>query len=101
MKDEYTAQENPATYSRSTSTSFSIEMNSKRYVKSISLSDKTHERVLFEGDLGMLQELSFVEGDILEFTGVNGVLRIDVSEKQLHQVLTSNQESFNSAEEGR
>lgn len=69
------------------STSFSVEIKSKRYVKSISISDEAHERVLFEGDLGVLQELSLVEGDVLEFTGVNGILRIDVAEEQLHQVL--------------
>ena len=70
------------------STTFSIEIKSKRHVKSISISDEAHERVLFEGDLGVLQELSLVEGDVLEFTGVNGILRIDVTEEQLHQVLT-------------
>ena len=56
--------------------SFSVEMKSKKFVKSISISDEAHERVLFEGDLGELQELSLVEGDVLEFLGVNGVLRI-------------------------
>jgi hypothetical protein len=70
------------------STSFSVEITSKRHVKTISLSDEAHERVLFEGDLGELRELSLVEGDVLEFTGVNGILRINVAEEQLHQALT-------------
>ena len=69
------------------STSFSVEITSKRHVKTISLSDEAHEPVLFEGDLGALRELSLVEGDILEFTGVNGILRIDVAEEQLRKVL--------------
>ena len=30
---------------------FSVEMDSKRYVKSISISNEAHERVLFEGDI--------------------------------------------------
>ena len=66
---------------------FSVEMKSKRYVKSISISDEAHDRVLFEGNLGELQELSHVEGDVLEFVGVNGVLRVAVTEEQLRKAL--------------
>lgn len=66
---------------------FSVEMKSKRYVKSISISDESHDRVLFEGNLGELLELSFVEGDVLEFVGVNGVLRVAVTEEQLRKSL--------------
>ena len=62
-------------------------MRSKRYVKSISISDETHDRVLFEGNLGELLELSHVEGDVLEFVGVNGVLRVAVTEEQLLKAL--------------
>jgi len=67
--------------------SFSVEMRSKRYVKSISISDEAHDRVLFEGNLGELRELSLAEGDVLEFIGVNGVLRIGLTEEQLLKML--------------
>ena len=67
--------------------SFSVEMKSKRHVKSISISDEAHDRVLFEGNLGELTELSLVEGDVLEFTGVNGVLRVTITEEQLRKTL--------------
>ena len=67
--------------------SFSVEMKSKRHVKSISISDETHDRVLFEGSLGELLELSLVEGDVLEFIGVNGVLRVGLTEGQLRETL--------------
>jgi hypothetical protein len=40
--------------------SFSVEMKSKRHVKSISISDEAHDRVLFEGSLGELLGLSLV-----------------------------------------
>jgi len=70
------------------SSSFSVEITSKKHVKNISISDEAHERVLFEGDLGELQELSLVEGDVLEFTGVYGILRIGVTDEQLQQVLS-------------
>ena len=66
---------------------FSVEMKSKRYVKSISISDEAHDRVLFEGNLGELLELSIAEGNVLEFVGVNGVLRVAVTEEQLRKVL--------------
>ena len=66
---------------------FSVEMESKRHVKSISISDEAHDRVLFEGNLGELLELSIAEGNVLEFVGVNGVLRVAVTEEQLRKAL--------------
>jgi len=79
---------------------FSVEMNSKRHVKSISISDESHDRVLFEGNLGELLELSIVEGDILEFVGVNGIFRIGITEEQLQKVLTKHRKSSLSSEVG-
>lgn len=65
----------------------SVEMKSKRYVKSISISDETHDRVLFEGNIGEMLELSLLEGDVLEFVGANGVLRVAITEEQLRRTL--------------
>jgi hypothetical protein len=81
--------------------SFSVEMNSKKHVKSISISDEAHDRVLFEGNLGELLELSIAEGDVLEFIGVNGVLRVGLTEEQLRKALKVDRKSSLSAEEGR
>lgn len=67
---------------------FSVEMNSKKFVKSISISDNTHDRVLFEGNLGELRELSHADGNVLEFIGDNGIFRIDLTEEQLQKILT-------------
>jgi len=66
---------------------FSVEMMSKKHVKSISISDEAHDHVLFEGNLGELVELSLAEGDVLEFVGVNGILRVAVTEEQLRKAL--------------
>ena len=66
---------------------FCVEMRSKRHVKSISISDEAHERVLFEGNLGELLEASLVEADVLEFIGVNGVLRVGLTMEQLRKTL--------------
>lgn len=66
---------------------FSIEINSKKYVKNISISDEAHDRVLFEGDLGELLEISLMEGNVLELVGANGVLRVGLTEEQLRKAI--------------
>lgn len=68
--------------------SFSIEMKSKKHVKSISISDEAHDLVLFEGYLGELEGLSMIEGAAIEVKGANGTLRIDISEDELRKMLT-------------
>jgi hypothetical protein len=67
---------------------FSIEMKSKKFVKRISLSNESRERVLFEGSLGELVDLSLVEGAVLKVEGASGVLRIDMSENELRKALS-------------
>jgi len=66
---------------------FAIEMKPKKHAKHISLSDESHEHVLFEGFLGELEELSMIEGAVLEVRGANGVLRMDLSEDELCKML--------------
>ena len=72
---------------------FSIEMKSKKHVRHISVSNESHDRVLFEGSLGELEELSMVEGAVLEVKGANGVLRIDLSEDELRKMLFQKKEA--------
>ena len=79
---------------------FSVEMKSKTCVKSISISDEARDRVLFEGNLGKLMKIALVEGDVLELVGVNGVLRVDVSEEQLSEALEAYRRSSPSSEVG-
>jgi len=78
---------------------FSVEMKSKQNVKNISISDEAHDRVLFEGDLGELLELS-LESDVLELVGVNGVLRVVLTKEQLMKVLKRDRETSLSSEVG-
>jgi hypothetical protein len=66
---------------------FTVEMRSKNHVRSISISDEARDRVLFEGDLGVLEELVMVEGGMLEVRGTNGVLRVELSREELVNVL--------------
>ncbi|MFQ6065490.1 MAG: hypothetical protein ACE5L6_08450 [Candidatus Bathyarchaeia archaeon] len=60
---------------------FSMEMKSKKHVRHISVSNESHDHVLFEGPIGELEELSMVEGAVLKAMGANMVLRIHLSEK--------------------
>jgi len=66
---------------------FSVEMKSKRHVKSISISDDTRDLVLFEGNLGEFRDLSVSDGDVLELIGENGVLRLSVTREQLQRAI--------------
>ena len=80
----------------------SIEMQSKQYVKTITLSNQTYTRVLFEGNLGELIDVSLVEGDILEVTGTQGILRLDLTREQLLTALEDKDRMANpNAEVGR
>ena len=62
--------------------SFSIEMDSKKHLDHVSLTDKS-EGVLIKGTLGGLVDVSHEEGVMLEITGEHGVLRIDLTEEEL------------------
>jgi hypothetical protein len=66
----------------------SIEMISKKYVKEISLSNESRNRVYFKGFLGDIVELSFINGGMLEIKGVNGTFRIDLSTEELNTMIT-------------
>jgi hypothetical protein len=66
---------------------FSIELKSKEFLRNIVISNRTGETVLVEGFLGELEELSLVEGAMLELRGNNGVLRMDLKEGELKRLL--------------
>jgi hypothetical protein len=63
-------------------------MKSKKYVKSIAISNEARDRVLFEGALGRLERLSMIEGEVLEILGTKGVLRIDLNEDELRKIFS-------------
>ena len=67
---------------------FSVEMKSKSNVRSISISDETHDRVLFEGDLGDLEEVAFIGGGMLEVRGSNGVLRVELGQEETEKLMS-------------
>jgi hypothetical protein len=65
---------------------FSIETKSRKHIKSVILKNSDYEPVLIEGDLGDIDSLSLIEGRALEVVGSNGVLRIELDEKQLREL---------------
>lgn len=72
---------------RDQSYTFSVDINSKKHVKNISISDKAHDRVFFEGNLGGLVSLSIIDG-LLELEGNYGVLRMTMSKELLERALS-------------
>jgi hypothetical protein len=66
---------------------FSIEMASKTHLYKLEVTDGPKEQVLIEGELGRNISVELVEGIMLQITGENGVLRIDLSEGDLKGVL--------------
>ena len=65
---------------------FSIELNSRKYLKNIILSNGTDERVTLEGTLGELVEARFEEGVLLQVVGSEGILRVDLCEGEIKEV---------------
>lgn len=71
---------------------FSIELSSKTYVRHLTVSDTSPDRVFFEGSLGQLKALTLIEGRTLKIQGVHGVLRVDLCEADIQDMLTKPQE---------
>ena len=63
---------------------FSIELNSKRHVKNVTLNDGP-ESVLIEGTIGQLHSAAFTDGLVLEVVGDKGVLRINLTQDEIKQ----------------
>jgi len=66
---------------------FSIELKSKDYVKRVAIPNEAGDNVLIEGFLGELKELGLVEGVMLQIRGAYGILRMDLKEKELKELL--------------
>jgi hypothetical protein len=71
---------------------FTAEISSKRYVKNVSISNEAHDRVLFEGVFGELQEVYMVDDSVLEIKGTEGTLRIDVTKQELARIFEKRQD---------
>jgi hypothetical protein len=70
---------------------FSVELNSKRNLKNVTLANGSSDSVLVEGTIGELLYATFKEGVILEVVGKNGVLRVDLRENEIQTPDEENQ----------
>jgi hypothetical protein len=68
--------------------SFSIELKSKEFLRNVTIANSIEKTVLIEGFLGELEEVSLVEGALLELRGSNGILRVDLKEEELKKLLS-------------
>jgi len=71
---------------------FSVEIDSKKHLSNVSISNNSRERVLIEGFLGEFSEIEMIENALIQFKGVYGVLRIDLSKDELWQKLRARTE---------
>jgi hypothetical protein len=62
-------------------------MSSKDHVYKIYVSDEPRGEVLFEGELGELNEIEFTDGIMLKLSGDKGTFRIDLTEGELSKGL--------------
>jgi hypothetical protein len=66
---------------------FSVELKSKEHLKRFSIPNSKDGEILMEGSLGELKRLELVEGVMMEARGVNGVLRMELSNEELRRLL--------------
>lgn len=78
--------------------SFSIEMTSKEFMRNISFQYREKGHIFFEGFLGKLKNVTLVEGVMLEIEGVNGVLKLDITQQEIKNVLLSRETKINGGE---
>ena len=72
---------------------FSVELQSKKHLKSVSLTNGAADRVLLEGNIGELLQATFKEGVILEVIGKNGILRVDLEEVEISKLTEKTSEA--------
>ena len=70
---------------------FSVELNSKRNLKNVTLTNGSSDSVLLEGTIGEFVQATFAEGIILEVVGKSGTLRIALGENEIKKATNQNQ----------
>jgi hypothetical protein len=73
--------------------SFSVEMGSKDFVKTLSFIEKENSNVLFEGFLGKLKNISMVEDVMLEIEGKNGIIKLDITSQEIEKCVIPKKEN--------
>jgi hypothetical protein len=69
---------------------FSVELKSKRNLKTVTLTNSSSDGVLVEGTIGELVQATLAEDMILEIVGKKGVLRVDLREDEIRKTTDRN-----------
>lgn len=64
---------------------FSVELDSKKDLKNITLENRRNDKVTIEGTIGKLVAARFEEEVILEIVGSDGVIRIDLCNDEIRE----------------
>ena len=64
---------------------FSLELESKANLKSVTMPNGGLENVLIEGTIGYLRQATFVDGVVLEVLCDKGVLRINLTRDEIKE----------------
>ena len=64
---------------------FSVELNSRKDLKNITLENGGNDKVTIEGTIGRLVAARFEEEVILEVLGTEGVIRIDLGKDEIKE----------------
>jgi len=75
---------------------FSVELKSKRNLKTVTLTNSSSDGVLVEGTTGELVQATLAEGMILEVVGKKGVLRVDLREDEIRKTTDRNRTAVKS-----
>ena len=62
---------------------FTVELKTRRALKNASLDEGDQDGVQIEGTLGALIGASFRDGVVLEVSGTQGVLRVDLTREEI------------------
>lgn len=68
---------------------FSLDLDSKRFLTKMSISDNNAGGVSFEGNLGQINDASLIEDTALEIKGQHGNLIIEIGKEILQKILDS------------
>ena len=68
---------------------FSVELNSNEHLRRFTILSGAEYPILAEGFLGELQQITFVEGLMLEIKCSKGVLRVEMKEDELKRAFAA------------
>ena len=79
---------------------FTLELASRKHIKQVSMPSGPGDRLLIQGYLGEMKEITHTEGVLLEIRGSYGVLSIDLLEDELRLLKADGKHAGRPGEEG-